>query len=75
MADETVIISSPGLVTWGSGQFGDDSYGGQELSIGLLQGTTTTSIDVEVSVTGTQLASAINSVTLDLPFSKTASIL
>ena len=55
MADETVIITSPGLVTWGSGTFGDGSYGGQELSLGLLQGTTTTSIDVAVSVTGTQL--------------------
>ena len=66
MADETVIITSPGLVTWGSGTFGDGSYGGQELSLGLLQGTTTTSIDVEVSVTGTQLAFAINSVTIDI---------
>ena len=63
MADETVIISSPGLVTWGSGTFGDGSYGGQELSLGLLQGTATTAIDVAVNVTGTQLASAINSVT------------
>jgi hypothetical protein len=55
MADETVIITSPGLVTWGSGTFGDGSYGGQELSLGLLQGTATTSIDVAVGVTGTQL--------------------
>jgi hypothetical protein len=57
MADETVIITSPGLVTWGNGEFGDPSFGGQSLSIGLLQGTATTSIDVTVSVTGTQLVS------------------
>ena len=38
MADETVVLSSPGLVTWNSGTFGDGSYGGQELSLGLLQG-------------------------------------
>ena len=66
MADETVILSSPGLVAWNNGEFGDDSYGGLSLSIGLLQGTATTSIDVAVSVTGTQLTSAINSVTLDI---------
>jgi hypothetical protein len=64
MADETVIITSPGLVTWGSGIFGDGSYGGQELSLGILQGTATTSIDVAVSVTGTQLASAIDAVAI-----------
>ena len=64
MADETVIISSPGLVSWGNGEFGDPSFGGQSLSIGLLQGTATTAIDVAVSVTGTQLASVINSVAI-----------
>ncbi len=64
MADETVIISSPGLVTWGSGDFGDGSYGGQALSLGLLQGTATTAIDVAVSVTGSQLAFAIDAVTI-----------
>ena len=52
MADETVIISSPGLVTWGSGTFGDGSYGGQELSLGLLQGTSTTTADADIFVTG-----------------------
>jgi hypothetical protein len=64
MADETVIISSPGLVTWGSGTFGDGSYGGQELSLGLLQGTTTVTVDANISVTGTQLAFAINAVAI-----------
>jgi len=46
MADVTVIISSPGIVTWGSGNFGDGSYGGQALSLGLLQGTVT--VDAEI---------------------------
>jgi len=64
MADETVIISSPGLVTWGSGTFGDGSYGGQELSLGLLQGTSTVTADANIFVTGTQLAFAINAVTI-----------
>jgi hypothetical protein len=64
MADETVILSSPGLVSWGNGEFGDPSFGGQSLSIGLLQGTATTSIDFTASVTGSQLASAINAVTI-----------
>ena len=66
MADETVIISSPGLVTWGSGSFGTASYGGQALSIGLLQGTSTTTADANVFVTGTGLNLTINSVTLDI---------
>ena len=66
MADETVIISSPGLVTWGSGTFGDGSYGGQELSLGLLQGTSTTTADADISVTGPGLNLTVNSVTLDI---------
>jgi len=64
MADETVVLSSPGLVAWDNGEFGDGSYGGLSLSIGLLQGTATTAIDVAVSVTGTQLASAIDAVAI-----------
>jgi hypothetical protein len=56
MADETVIITSPGLTTWNSGIFGDGSFGGFELSLGTLQGSVTFSIDSTVSVTGTQLA-------------------
>ena len=66
MADETVVLSSPGLVAWDNGEFGDGSYGGLSLSIGLLQGTATTAIDVAVSVAGTQLVSAIDAVTIDI---------
>jgi hypothetical protein len=58
MADETVVLSSPGLTTWDSGIFGDGSFGGFELSLGTLQGSVTFSIDSTISVTGTQLVVA-----------------
>lgn len=64
MADETVVLSSPGLVSWGNGEFGDPTFGGQALSIGLLQGTVTTLIDVSVNVTGNQLTTTVNSVAI-----------
>jgi len=64
MADETVVLSSPGLIAWNSGQFGDDSYGGQELSLGLLQGTLTTTADANISVTGTGLNFSVGSVSI-----------
>jgi len=66
MADETVIISSPGLVSWGNGEFGDPTFGGQALSLGLLNGTTTTTADANVSVTGSRLDLTINSVAIDI---------
>ena len=70
MADITVSVSSPGLVFWGSELnnvgWGEQSWSGQELSSEFSVGTTTTAIDVAASVTGTQLASAINSVTEDI---------
>lgn len=66
MADETLILSSPGLVAWDNGEFGENSFGGQALSLGLLQGTATTSIDVTVSVTGTQIVATSGSVTEDI---------
>ena len=66
MADETVILSSPGLIAWNSGEFGDPTFGGQALSIGLLQGTSTTTADANISVIGTGLNLTVNSVALDI---------
>ena len=66
MVDETVVLSSPGLVAWDDGNFGESSFGGQALSLGLLQGAATTTIDVAVGVSGTQINAIINSVTLNI---------
>ena len=70
MADITVSVSSPGLIAWGSEvgavDWGEQSWSGFALSSQFSVGTATASIDINTSVTGTQINLTVGDEAVDI---------